>query len=100
MLKELKLQYEELFRFVWIDGICHWDVPRQLKILKKKEKVIDRSYIFFYNEKDMAYNLWESKKFWDKKELEKWIKSLRNNRKINHLKFALDIEDRICKKVG
>lgn len=69
-------------------------------MLKKKEKVIDRSYVFFYNEKDITYSLWESKKFWDKKELEKWIKSLRNTRKINHLKFAIDIEDRICKKKG
>lgn len=76
---------------MWIDGICHWDVARQLKLLKKKEKVIDRSYVFYYNEKDITYNLWESRKIWDKKDLEKWVKSLRNTRKINYLKFAIDI---------
>lgn len=28
--------FEDQFKFVWIDGICHWDIPRQMKILKKK----------------------------------------------------------------
>lgn len=30
----------EGYKFYWINGICHWDVPKQLKFLKKKERVI------------------------------------------------------------
>lgn len=97
MLKETKLEFEEQFKFVWIDGICHWDIPKQLKILKKKEKTIDRSYVFLYDEKDTSFSQWTSKKFWDQKDLKRWVKSLRNSRTIGHLKFALDMENKVCK---
>ena len=37
----MKLTFtDEGYKFYWIDGICHFDVPKQLKFLKKKEKVI------------------------------------------------------------
>ena len=89
---------EEGYKFYWIDGICHWDIAKQLKILKKKEKVIEKSYIFFYREKDSGYSLWKTSKFWNKKELIHWIKSLRNSKTIKSLKFGIDIEDKICEK--
>lgn len=100
MLKEMKLSFEDQFKFVWIDGICHWDIAKQMKILKKKEKVIDRSYVFFYEEKDTWFSQWSSKKFWDKKNMKRWIKSLRNSGNISHLKFGLDMEDVVCKGKG
>lgn len=35
-LKELKLELSEGgYNFVWIDGDCHWDVAKQLKLLSK-----------------------------------------------------------------
>jgi hypothetical protein len=35
-MKELKLELSEAgFNFVWIDGICHWDIAKQLKLLDK-----------------------------------------------------------------
>ena len=56
------------------------------------------SYVFYYDEKDTSFSLWKSKKFWDKKDLKKWVKSLRNSKTIGHLKFGLDLEERACEK--
>ena len=89
---------EEGYKFFWIDAICHWDVAKQLKILKKKEKVVDKSNVFMYREKDMAYSMWKTGKFWDKKELIRWVKSLRNSKNVKSLKFGIDIEDKVCEK--
>ena len=50
-----------------------------------------------YREKDMTYSMWKTGKFWDKKELIRWVKSLRNGKNLKNLKFGIDIEDKECK---
>jgi len=45
------------YSFYWMDGICHWDIAKQLKLIPKSQKLIDQSYIFYYQEKDNNYSL-------------------------------------------
>jgi len=70
-LKELQISFSEQgFKFYWIDGICHYEIGKQLKIVEKGSKLIDRSYLFYFSEKNNDFALWKGgkiNKFWDKK---------------------------------
>ena len=81
-----------------MDVICHWEVAKQLKLLKKKEKIVEQSNVLMYREKDTAYSLWKTGKFWDKKELIRWVKSLRNNKNVKNLRFGIDVEEKVCER--
>lgn len=98
ILKELNLEFSESgYKFYFIDGICHWEVARQLKLLDKSSKIIDRSYLFYYSEKDNTYALWKgniNKPLWNKKDIQRWIKSLRRTENIIKLKLGIDLEDK------
>lgn len=94
-LKQLKLKMSDMgYNFVWIDGICHWDVAKQLKLLGKKQKVIDRSYLFYYQEKSNNYSLMKSieeNKYWVEKDVKKWLKNFKSKGQIKRMKFGIDI---------
>ena len=95
IMKELKLAYsEEGYNFFWIDGICHYEVGKQLKMTEKGAKLIDRSYLFPYQEKGNVFSLWKAaklNKFWDKKAVFRWLKSLRNPAALSRIKFGIDL---------
>jgi hypothetical protein len=40
---------EENLSFYWIDGLCHYEVAKQLKLIPKEQKLINQSYLFVYN---------------------------------------------------
>jgi hypothetical protein len=39
------------FKFYWINGLCHFEIGKQLKIVDRKNKFIEKSYVMFYLEK-------------------------------------------------
>lgn len=87
------------FKFHWIDGICHYEIAKQLKLTEKGSKLIDRSHLFLYREKGNEYALWKGgkiNKFWDKKEAFRWVKSLKKETNIGRIKFGIDVEDKPC----
>ena len=90
---------DEPFKYYWIDGTCHFEVGRQLKLTPKGQKNIDKSFLFLYNEKTYKYALWKGNKhskFWIKKDIFRWVKALRNPANISKVKFGIDFEDRKC----
>jgi len=93
-LKELQLEFsDENVKFYWIDGICHFEVGKQLKLAEKGSKLIDKSYLFLYNEKTYEYVAWKGSKynkFWQKKDVFRWVKSLRIPANIGKVKFGID----------
>jgi hypothetical protein len=85
---------EEGFKYYWIDGKCHFEIGKQLKLVEKGAKTIDRSFLFLYKEKSNDYALWKGgkiNKFWDKKNVFRWLKSLRNPQNIGRIKFGIDM---------
>ena len=99
-MKQLQLQFsDENVKFYWIDGICHFEVAKQLKLVERGSKNIERSYLFLYNQKTYEYALWKGSKlnkFWQKKDVFRWVKSLRNPANISKVKFGIDFENRNC----
>ena len=67
----------------------------------KGVKFIDKSFLFLYNEKTNNYALWKGNKyttFWVKKDIFRWVKSLRNPENISRVKFGIDFENKKCEK--
>jgi hypothetical protein len=102
ILKEMQIAFSDLpFRYYWIDGICHFEVGKQLKLAPKGAKLIDKSFLFLYNEKTNQYALWKGNKlnkFWVKKDAFRWVKSLRNPANLSRIKFGIDFENRKCER--
>lgn len=90
----MQIAFSDLpFKYYWIDGLCHFEVGKQLKLTPKGSNNIERSYLFMYNEKTNRYALWKGNKynqFWLKKDVFRWVKSLRNQSNIGKIKFGID----------
>ena len=70
-------------------------------MVPKGVKFIDKSFLFLYNEKTNHYALWKGNKyttFWVKKDIFRWVKSLRNPENISRVKFGIDFENKKCEK--
>lgn len=92
MLSDLARDFESRFNIVWLDGHCHKEILRDFLI--KPEQL---SSLVFFNEKTNQYKVYAGK-YWIRKEVKKWLKSLRTQTKLQRLQYSLDMVSRVCRE--
>ena len=91
MMSDFARDFEKQFNVVWLDGNCHKEILSEFKI-----KPDQLSALAYFNEKTNQFALYAGK-YWIRKEVKKWLKSLRSQPKLQRLKYSLDMESKACR---